>query len=56
MPVLVTPNDVGIYAFPLYLSGYTCTFNLNLGTGFILAYNFTSVGGYTFYPEVTTDN
>ena len=54
MPAFVTQDGFGVYAYPLTISGYTCTLNFNLGTGFLLSFNFTSMGGYTIYPEVST--
>ena len=54
MPAIVTPDGFGTYAYPLTLSGYSCTLNFNIGTWFVLAFNFTSMGGYTIYPEVST--
>ena len=54
MPAIVIKDSFGVYAYPLALSGYLCTFNSNLGTRFLLAFNFTTMGGYTIYPEVST--
>lgn len=52
IPLIVTPDTFGVYAMPLTHTGYACTLNLYASKAFLLVFDFTSVCGYTIYPEV----
>ena len=54
MPAIVTKDGFGKFAYPLAISGYGCNLNFNLNNWFLLAFNLTSISGYTIYPEVWT--
>ena len=52
MPVIVIPDDFGVYAQPLSKNGYACTINLDASYTVHLIYILISFCGYTLYPEV----